>query len=38
MVMPRPSAFGFFSTNSTAPVSKDGLNGFFAGVFAPGAP
>lgn len=37
MVTPRPSAFGFCLTKSTAPVSKDGLNGFFAGVFAPGA-
>ncbi len=37
MVMPRPSAFGFCLTKSTAPVSKDGLYGFFAGVFLPGA-
>ncbi len=37
MVTPRPSACGFFSTKSTAPVSKDGLYGFFAGVFLSGA-
>ncbi len=37
MVMPRPSAFGWSSTKSTAPVSKDGLYGFSAGVFFPGA-
>ncbi len=37
MVTPRPSAFGFFFTKSTAPVSKDGLYGFSAGVFLPGA-
>lgn len=37
MVIPRPSAFGFFATKSTAPVSKDGLYGFFAGVFLFGA-
>ncbi len=37
MVMPRPSAFGFFFTKSTAPVSKDGLYGFSAGVFLFGA-
>ncbi len=36
MVTPRPSAFGFFFTKSTAPVSKDGLYGFFAGVSLPG--
>lgn len=32
-----PSALGFFFTKSTAPVSKDGLYGFFAGVFLSGA-
>ncbi len=32
MVTPRPSAFGWSSTKSTAPVSKDGLYGFSAGV------
>lgn len=37
MVTPRPSAFGFFFTKSTAPVSKDGLYGFSAGVFLFGA-
>lgn len=37
MVIPRPSASGCFSTNSTAPVSNDGLYGFFAGVFLFGA-
>ncbi|CAM5581122.1 hypothetical protein SCYAM73S_02558 [Streptomyces cyaneofuscatus] len=37
MVIPRPSAVGFFSTNSTAPVSKEGLYGLAAGVFLPGA-
>ena len=37
MVTPRPSAFGWSSTKSTAPVSKDGLYGFSAGVFFPGA-
>ncbi len=37
MVMPRPSAFGWSSTKSTAPVSKEGLYGFSAGVFLPGA-
>ncbi|MCP9997721.1 hypothetical protein LUX34_22300 [Streptomyces werraensis] len=37
MVTPRPSALGFFFTKSTAPVSKDGLYGFFAGVFRSGA-
>lgn len=37
MVMPRPSAFGFFFTKSTAPVSKDGLYGFSAGVRRSGA-
>ncbi|CAM5605703.1 hypothetical protein SBADM41S_04799 [Streptomyces badius] len=37
MVIPRPSAFGFFATKSTAPVSNDGLYGFFAGVFLFGA-
>lgn len=37
MVIPRPSDFGFFATKSTAPVSKDGLYGFSAGVFLPGA-
>ncbi|CAM5384434.1 hypothetical protein SGLAM104S_03309 [Streptomyces glaucescens] len=37
MVMPRPSAFGWSSTKSTAPVSKDGLYGFSAGVSSPGA-
>ncbi len=37
MVIPRPSASGCFSTKSTAPVSKEGLYGFVAGVFLPGA-
>ncbi len=37
MVMPRPSAFGWSFTKSTAPVSKDGLYGFSAGVFLFGA-
>ncbi len=37
MVIPRPSAFGCCFTKSTAPVSKDGLYGFFAGVFLSGA-
>ncbi len=38
MVTPRPSAFGCSSTKSTAPVSKDGLYGFSAGVFLSGPP
>ncbi|CAM5441825.1 hypothetical protein STANM309S_03017 [Streptomyces tanashiensis] len=37
MVTPRPSAFGCSLTKSTAPVSCEGLYGFFAGVFLPGA-
>ncbi len=37
MVTPRPSARGWLSTKSTAPVSWDGLYGFFAGVFRLGA-
>lgn len=37
IVTPRPSAFGLSFTKSTAPVSKDGLYGFFAGVLLPGA-
>lgn len=37
MVTPRPSALGWSFTKSTAPVSKDGLYGFSAGVFLPGA-
>lgn len=37
MVTPRPSDFGCCFTKSTAPVSKDGLYGFLAGVFLPGA-
>lgn len=36
MVTPRPSACGFLATKSTAPVSKDGLYGFFVGVSLPG--
>ncbi len=37
MVTPRPSAFGFCRTKSTAPVSKEGLYGLTAGVFLSGA-
>ncbi len=36
MVTPRPSASGWSSTKSTAPVSKAGWYGFFAGVRASG--
>ncbi len=37
MVTPRPSALGWLSTKSTAPVSWEGLYGFLAGVFLAGA-